>query len=132
MKRLKLHTDHSELEQPPNTYRYANNVLISENLGTLLHESGTTLLETFPTGTIFLGFAPISENGLVIFSIQGTNNVINLYYDYDLTTLLSEPNLGFDEAYLIQADTTKLTNVDWVVVWTDNLNPPRYSKFTLP
>jgi hypothetical protein len=134
-KRLKgLYRDCEPIDQPPDTYRYANNALLSEQVGSIMSDYGLTELDvTAELGTDFtiLGHVSINKGRVVIFSVNtnGTGSKISVInpdssidvkiQNYQLELNFS-PNSEIDATYKINKD------LEAVVYFTDGINPPRF------
>ena len=134
-KRLKgLYRDCEPIDQPPDTYRYANNALLSEQVGSIMSDYGLTELDvTTELGTDFtiLGHVSINKGRVVIFSVNtdGTGSKISVInpdssidvkiQNYQLELNFS-PNSEIDATYKINKD------LEAVVYFTDGINPPRF------
>ena len=127
LKSAGINQDFNELQQPPNTYRSAKNLVASKELGALVSELGTTALSTIQ-GTI-IGFTPTPSSGTVLFTKNGTTGWVYLFKDNSLE-LIKEDQFNFGEYIHATADTSSIGDV--LVYFTDGKNPPRFINVSNP
>ena len=134
-KRLKgLYRDCEPIDQPPDTYRYANNALLSEQVGSIMSDYGISQINIFNSlgdEFVILGHVSINKGRVVIFSVNtdGTGSKISVLnpdssidvkiQNYQLELNFS-PNSEIDATYKINKD------LEAVVYFTDGINPPRF------
>lgn len=128
-KRLKgMFMDCAEIDQPENTYRMAKNIVDSNTIGAKENEDGFLELPITPPYTVH-GVIPI-ESDFVVFGTNGVACEIGLIAKtgvstYGYTAVYNNPDLNFDNQKPIKGTYRKDINGHRVVVWIDDINPPR-------
>jgi len=118
-KRLKgLYRDCEPIDQPPDTYRYAKNALLSEQVGSIMSDYGISQINIFNSlgdEFVILGHVSINKGRIVIFSVNtdGTGSKISVLnpdssidvkiQNYQLELNFS-PNSEIDATYKINKD----------------------------
>lgn len=134
-KRLKgLYRDCEPIDQPPDTYRYANNALLTEQVGAIMSDYGLNDLD-LPTEIgedfVILGHTSINNNRVVLFTVNsdGSGSKISiLNSDGSILVVIKNPALNLNFSPTSQIEATYRINQDneAIVYWTDGVNPPRF------
>lgn len=137
MKRLKLNKDSKGINVSNETLSDATNIVVSEDLGSIVHEKGNKHVDN--VGTIY-GYTSCIDNSIILFHKLNTTFYVSILYNNVLKTLIGSSSskiatfevfseLRFDDT--VQADTISYQDKQ-IVVWTDGVNPIRYYEFELP
>lgn len=137
MKRLKLVKDTNNIDTSNETLSNATNIVVSEDLGSIVHEKGNRYVDNI--GTIF-GYTYSIDNSIILFHKLNSTYYISILYKNILKPLIASAKsitgifktfieLRFDDT--VQADCISYQDKQ-IVVWTDNVNPIRYYEFELP
>jgi len=134
-KRLKgLYRDCNPIDQPPDTYRYANNALLTEQVGAIMSDYGLTqidLSEKLGNQFIIIGYTLINNGRVVLFSVNqdeteskisilNTDSTLKKVSDNPELNLNFKPNSSIDSTYRINK------KGEAIVYWTDGINPPKF------
>lgn len=127
-----LFTDGDPIDQPANTYRDAQNMLLNKRKGAISSEEGNTLRDSITADYTIIGDSIVYDDRHVLFLAgkPGTGaegeSEIGVFDAGTYTTVVNESALNFDPDSVLEA-VTLINNKDQVVVyWTDNINPPRF------
>ena len=131
-KRLKgLYRDCEPIDQPPDTYRYANNALLSEQVGSIMSDYGISQINIFNSlgdEFVILGHVSINKGRVVIFSVNtnGTGSKISVINPDSSIEVISTVDFLFSPTSEIDAVFRINKDLEAVVYFTDGINPPRF------
>ena len=131
-KRLKgLYRDCEPIDQPPDTYRYANNALLSEQVGSIMSDYGLSDIDfsvSLGADFIILGHVSINKGRVVIFSVNtdGTGSKISVINPNSSIEVVSTVDFLFSPTSEIDAVFRINKDLEAVVYFTDGINPPRF------
>lgn len=126
MKRLKgLNTDTSPENQPAGTYRHLENGMLSRDFGSVVNEEGFLSVASLPAGYYLLGKLELSDGRVVLYSTNNASSEIGTFNGTQYQTVLNSSLLNFNWDYPIDLTFKENELGEFIVYWTDNLNPPR-------
>lgn len=119
--------DCAEVDQPPQTYRFAKNIIDGNVLGAKENEDGFA-----PAGIqapyIIIGIVPV-DIGFVVFSTDNSASEIGYTTRsgdvLNYTALYNDPALNFNTSSPIKGEYRVDVTGERVVAWVDGLNTPR-------
>ncbi len=122
-------TDSHPINQPPNTYRYALNMLLESREGdhsAVTTEEGNIECDNIKDGYRIIGTILISNNDVIIFSTNEIKSEIGLLSDgCEYTPLIESSCLSFSRDYPITGIFKIHNGCDRIIYFTDNFNPFR-------
>ena len=128
-----LFQDTRPLDQPEGTYRDARNIVLSEELGAIVNEKGVNLLTAFPISTTAIHEHLLLNDTIVFFLVTaGGGDEIGIYdpEEFEYTTIFTHPELKFGD--YIDAESYVDYKGDFILLWVDGKNPPRYLNLSNP
>ena len=119
--------------QPEGSWRHMNNGVINRQTGRIENEQGTLTVDVLPSGYYPIGSILLDDGGVVLFLVNSADDSrIVLFKDGNVTDLvadLSWPNdemLAFPRNGRIEGTFRINAELDHIIYWTDNVNPPRF------
>lgn len=119
-----LDQDMSPALQPPDTYRYAQNMSLARETGILMSEEGNTLLASLPNGSKLVGKANFPDGSVALF-VKGIKDSIYLFEGSTLTLCLEDGSGTFDFGEWVQAVGSLSMKQERILYWVDGVNAPR-------
>lgn len=124
-----MNTDTSPINQPPNTYRYALNMMLESREGdhtNLINEEGNVACAPLKSGYLLIGSILISNNETILFSTNGTKSEIGILSQSCVYTPLIESTcLNFSRDFPVTGVYKIHNGCDRIIYFTDNYNPIR-------
>lgn len=124
-----LFLDSAEIDTPPGMYRFAKNIVGTNNLGAIENEDGFKELGEYAPYTV-IGFIPMVKS-IAVFSTDNVDSEVGVieisddYSTYTYTTVYNDPELNFSTDAPIKGRLRTDVNNNRIVVWIDVNNPPR-------
>jgi hypothetical protein len=118
--------------QPPGTYRYLLNGILTEELGAIVSEKGNAHLLNLSTNQIFIigTLWTIGEEVFVFCILDNKSKILKVnLYEKTVVVLLEDSEdiqLNFNINNSIQSTYTVQVYGEKVIYFTDGVNPPRY------
>lgn len=125
----KMFDDFVKVRQPENTYTYALNSTIRNNI--LSREEGFKLKAFLPVGYKMISTARMIDNKRVVFSTNGTTDEIGIFNGQTYTTVVNA-KLNFKLTHKIDCTYRLRNGCEDCIYFTDYLNPVRYFNFSRP
>jgi len=121
----RIFKDCNLVDQPNGTYRDARNILYNKLKDSICNEGGKVSKATI-SGEV-LGSVGDGENEIIFYKTSTNYNLIAEFNGTTLTTKIADLSnyLKFDVNYPIKSILIKNNKDERIVIWTDNLNPPR-------
>lgn len=124
-----MYSDTNPIDQPPNTYRYALNMMLESREGdhsAITNEEGNEACSAVKSGYQVIGTILVSNNDTIIFSTNGTKSEIGILSQSCVyTSLIESTCLNFSRDYPINGIFKIHNGCDRIIYFTDNYNPIR-------
>ena len=119
-----------QLENHPNLlqkgeYQYAENIVLTELVGSLTNERGTMLISELGENAIVIGQVQMVNNFILFVSRLDTSEIWVLWEDRLLEVNLNGIDFTFNKAYPIQGEYQQTFEEYYRVAFTDNFNKPK-------
>lgn len=128
-----LHVDNHPRLQPPGTWRDLQNGVINEEVGAITNEKGTVTLDVINAGYTVIGSILLDDQRTILFAANNGGASIIVEFDPStdaITTLVDDVSwtdkLAFPETGYVEGTFRITPNGEYVIYWTDNVNPPRF------
>jgi len=146
-----MNRDTNPVDQPVGTWRYAKNIVIPPNSGTVQSEHGTEMVVNITSGYSALGSIVLHDDTVIIFSVlpdptnpvssSGTSevglfnpvdNTYNVIFNDWAQAPGGKQTLDFKQAYPIQG-TYKITSTGKIsIYWTDDHSEMKFLRVDVP
>lgn len=118
--------DTPPIEQPEGSPRYVLNGCLTNRVGAITTDRGMEVFTTLPSNSIVMGSIRIPNNDQILFVKDGTSTDKIFRLTDKTYYLVLSYNLQLSVEAQVYGDFIINNKNQVVILWTDNLNPPRF------